>query len=447
MIRRAALGGLVGALVLTMARAAGANGRYPQAGQLVVDPVNRDHWVARATFGILATNDAGRTWSWTCEDAVGYGNFEDPAIAVTANGSTVAAFSAGLSVSHDDGCSWNVPINLGFAIDVTVQPSDPRQALALTLASTDAGRVVALLGTSDDGATFNIVGSPIPGDFVGQTVEVAPSAPGRVYAGGNVQVKSAEGGPTSVLPGIERSDDGGQTWTRLLPELPGAFSVFIGAVDPSNPDVVYARVSGTSSGRLFLSRDGGATFTTILSAPGDLLGLALSRDGTMVAAGGPDAGIYLASTSDMVFRQVNTIGCYCLAWDEHRLLTCAKQGLAPFSVGASDDLGLTFHAAMRLSDIEPLACEAGTTGAVCSSQWPSIAALIQPDGGTISVSDGSNPVNGESPSSNCGCRLRPAKGRPFFSILALMGLVGYRRCKSKRRFRSRFKASASRLRR
>ena len=36
-----------------------ANGRFPLANQLVVDPTNPDHMVARATFGILDTHDNG----------------------------------------------------------------------------------------------------------------------------------------------------------------------------------------------------------------------------------------------------------------------------------------------------------------------------------------------------------------------------------------------------
>src|SRR5258706_6849694 len=69
-------------------RTAQANGRYPLANQLVVDPGAPDHLVARTTFGLLSSHDTGKSWTWICEDALGaLDNSEDPAIAVTADGS------------------------------------------------------------------------------------------------------------------------------------------------------------------------------------------------------------------------------------------------------------------------------------------------------------------------------------------------------------------------
>src|SRR5687768_951087 len=49
-----------------------ANGRYPLADQIVVDPGNPEHVVARATFGLLDSSDGGKTFRWICERAVGY---------------------------------------------------------------------------------------------------------------------------------------------------------------------------------------------------------------------------------------------------------------------------------------------------------------------------------------------------------------------------------------
>ena len=43
-----------------------ANGRFPGASQLVVDPSNDQRIVVRATFGVLQTTDRGATWRWVC---------------------------------------------------------------------------------------------------------------------------------------------------------------------------------------------------------------------------------------------------------------------------------------------------------------------------------------------------------------------------------------------
>ena len=49
-----------------------ANGRFPAAGQIAVDPSDPSHLVVRTTYGLTVTNDHGAHWSWVCEAAVGY---------------------------------------------------------------------------------------------------------------------------------------------------------------------------------------------------------------------------------------------------------------------------------------------------------------------------------------------------------------------------------------
>jgi len=98
-----------------------ANGRYPTAGQLVPDPVNPRHMVARTTFGMLDTFDGGATWTWICEAAVGYFSTEDPSIGVCSNGSTVAA--------------WG-----GDPATVYVRAQDPAVTMGQVLVTSDAGK-------------------------------------------------------------------------------------------------------------------------------------------------------------------------------------------------------------------------------------------------------------------------------------------------------------------
>jgi hypothetical protein len=66
------------------------------AGQLVVDPADDAHIVARTTYGVIVSRDRGATWRWVCESAVGYTGSFDPAIA-----SPPGAVLAGVP-SHDD---------------------------------------------------------------------------------------------------------------------------------------------------------------------------------------------------------------------------------------------------------------------------------------------------------------------------------------------------------
>ena len=126
---RAIAVGALTALLFAAPQAARANGRYPLANQLVIDPGDPGHLVVRTTFGILESHDSGVTFGWICETLIGsLGSTEDPAIAVTAGGTTLAASSVGLSTSADGGCSWRAAPGLAdgrFGIDVAVVLSIP----------------------------------------------------------------------------------------------------------------------------------------------------------------------------------------------------------------------------------------------------------------------------------------------------------------------------------
>ena len=290
-------------------QSARGNSRYPLAGQVVISPGNASTIVARSTFGMLSSSDAGKSWTWVCESAIGYFGVEDPPIAVTGDGTTLVASTIGISVSHDGGCSWRTNPGLTearFGVDVTVQPAHPEQAFALISGRVDGSYLVWLARSDDNGATFTEIEPPLPRDFVATTVEVAPTNPLRVYVSGKI---------TSTQQGaIQRSDDGGLTWTASLLDVHGSPSIYIGAVDPLDADVIYIRTLSDVASRVIASRDAGATWKDVWSAPGDVPGMALSADGSTMALGGPMAGINIASTADWAFRQTSKVGTYCLSW-------------------------------------------------------------------------------------------------------------------------------------
>src|SRR6266540_1946728 len=85
--------------------AAFANGRYPAANLLAFDPVDRDHIVLAATFGLLESRDGAKTFRWSCESVLGVAGQQDLMIAITSAGATVAAKYDGV-VRTSDGCTF-----------------------------------------------------------------------------------------------------------------------------------------------------------------------------------------------------------------------------------------------------------------------------------------------------------------------------------------------------
>jgi photosystem II stability/assembly factor-like uncharacterized protein len=408
-------------LALIVTAPARANGRYPLADQIAVDPRNPAHVVARATFGLLDSDDGGQSFRWICERAVGYFGVEDPPIAVTADGSTVVASSKGISVSSDGGCSWiRNPGLTGtwFGVDVTVVPARPHEALALVSSFTDGAYTASILKTINDGVTWNQVVPSLGASFLATTLEVAPSDPDRVYVSGKV----LPGGSAAML----RSDDGGRTWTRSSLEISGAYSIFIGAVDPQNPDVVYLRTHADDIGRVALTSDGAATWREIWQAPTDVSGFALSPDGVTVAVGGSSVGVSVASTVDYAFRKTSNVGAYCLTFWGDKLLVCTKEAIDNFSLGISDDLGEHFAPLLRLGEVLPRACAADTSASICAPEWSDIATTIGADAGKHPADAGPTGGDDRATVRGCGCMLgarrRPGARGDFLLIgVALVG--------------------------
>ena len=249
-----------------------ANGRFPIADQLVIDPADPSHIVLRTTYGILGSTDAGANFTWMCEVAVGYGGAQDPAMGILADGTILAGIFEGLAVSHDRRCSWAFvgdPLKDEYVIDVSVHRDDPSRAVAITSTGSPNGFHVILAETSDNGVTWTQAGTPILSDMIALTVDVAPSNSNRIYASGIVG--------KAYAPAIERSDDRGKTWKRTYFEATYAKDTpYIAAVDPTNPDRVYVRMGSASVDRLLLSNDGAATWTEVYASIDDLLGFALS---------------------------------------------------------------------------------------------------------------------------------------------------------------------------
>lgn len=372
---RASIASLAVAAALAMPGAALANGRYPAAGQIVFDPSNPNRMIVRATYGILQSLDGGKSFFWICEGAVGYGGFEDPMMGVTADGTALAGIFEGLSVSRDQGCQWDFAgggLEKRYAIDLTIDKMSPADVVVLISNSTGPQTFLTQVWHSADNATsFTQSGVDMPADFLGLTLDPAPSDPSRIYVSGRL------GAPD--YPGVlEVTSDGGQTWMQVA--IPGADDThlpYVGAVDPLDRDKMYVRLDADPSDSVVVTENGGMSFASIFQSQDQLLGFALSPDGTKLAVGGPVDGLWIAPTDTYTFTKVNDLGVKCLTWTADGLYACADEFVDGFTAGVSKDEGASFTAIMHLQNLCPLTCPSGTSvTSECPAQWGAVALTL-----------------------------------------------------------------------
>jgi hypothetical protein len=187
----------------------------------------------------------------------------------------------------------------GFGINsgssITLDPNDPTGntlyvGTGEANASGDSAAGVGLYKSTDGGDTWTgpLGASVFAGRAIG-TIAVAAGAPNVLYVGtarGVLGVSSVSGGAISLIPGaaawgLYKSIDGGASWTFLHNGAPTAAAcdtvaeataggspcsvrgVRRVALDPSNPNVVYA---GSFGRGVWRSVDAGATWTVLKPA-------------------------------------------------------------------------------------------------------------------------------------------------------------------------------------
>ncbi|MBL9028280.1 MAG: hypothetical protein JNL21_39175 [Myxococcales bacterium] len=413
-----------------------ANGRFPNADHLVVDPGNPDHIVVRATFGLVQSFDAGASWTWICEPAVGYGGTDDPAIAVTGLGHLLVGIRDGVATSTDAGCSFAVDGSALAAlrvVDLAVEPLDPAAAVGISGDDADGNPRIVVAETLDDGLSWTALGPDLDTDLFPQTIDAAPSMRERIYVSAVAGVDAA--------PVIERSSDRGATWTRVAVDIPGAERTFISAISPVDPDRIYLRVPGEGTDRLFVSDDAAETWTEILSLEGEMLGFGLSPDGEKVAVGLKQGGVYLASTSDHRFVRTGESGVRCLTWAQAGLYACGNQAQDGFTVGLSTDEGASFTPLYDLLEIGLSSCPAGTDTAVaCPPLFEELLDQLGGSGGSgaggaTAATVSSASTGGATPEEagdGCSCRSASRTSDAPLGLVALAGLLMVFRSRNKR---------------
>ena len=242
--------------------------------------------------------------------------------------------------------------------------------------------------------------------------------------------------------------DGGQNWAQYPFALDTTTETapFLGAVDPKNPDRVYARTGGKTiidypdggvappPSRLFVSDDGGKTWKPVLTAPDQLQGFALSPDGATVYAGSVRLGVMRANSVDLVFAQTSKIHTQCLRATANELWACSDD-VSGFVVGVSTDQGMTFDPRLHLAGLRaPLKCSQSSDTAICIQYFDPLCSLLGGCASTPTSDAGPTkpPTTPTPASSSCGCTTSPATSALGAGLLTL-GVVAMTLRRRKRR--------------
>ena len=451
--RRAAFGVsfALSIFLATIADHARANGRFPAATQLAVSPTDSTLLALRTTFGVLISHDAGGTWGWVCEHAVGYGDagVEDPTLAMFPS-AMMAGIAEGIAVSRDDGCGWSLTSNAPI-VDVAVRPNAPLGALALTSRYPPAN-APAVLETIDEGAHWIQKGVALAADHVFETVDVSVSDTHRIYLSGS-RAQTLGDGAIAPLGFLLVSFDDGAHYAEHAIDLDPATETapFIAAIDPANAARVYLRIKGSMGSRIVVTDDAGATFRTVFKGQGELLGFALSEAGDKVYVGGPLDGISMATRDSLVFVKKSDAELQCLTRIGNSLYACMSDphAFADQLVATSIDDGVTFVPKFHLACLEgALACPSSSAAASCAADFAQVQALLAPlscdpgdaqspvDSGDSHAPslDASSPIEPDastpiasprvaSPSSACGCTLSDLRGSRAMSAFVMISLI------------------------
>jgi photosystem II stability/assembly factor-like uncharacterized protein len=234
------------------------------------------------------------------------------------------ATGGGLWKTVDGGTSWK-PVT-DKALDtssvgaVAVAPSAPDIVYAGMGETQLRGNIIqgdGVYKSADGGKTWTHVGLDATRAIA--RIRIHPKNPDRVYV-------AALGDPYAETDdrGIFRSDDGGKSWKKVLFRDRRTGGVDL-ALDPNNPDVIYAALweafrtphslsSGGPGSGLFKSTDGGSTWTEISRHPGLPAGV-LGKIGVSVSGAdshrvyaiveAQEGGVFVSDDSGATWKRIN----------------------------------------------------------------------------------------------------------------------------------------------
>jgi MYXO-CTERM domain-containing protein len=398
-----------------------AHAHGPPESLSVTIGVDEKDLVVGTSFGVLRSDDGGESWTWLCENAVGYSDLEIiPRWVWLDDGTLAATTTDGISTSRDGGCTWSHPSETtgNFAGDIQKHPSEPGTVIA-TLRNMTEG-TTAIVRSTDGAATFPEVLYSATGRYV-TTVSYAPSDPQQIYA--------AAISATGELAWVLHSPDAGATWTEYS-FVPRVTFVRILGIDPVDPSIVY--VAGSDPDATYRSTDSGETFDEVRS--GFAQAFVTSADGQRVWISDFSDGLFKSEDRGLTFSPVEGAPhAKCLTRRGNTIYACGNSVDRGENVLSRTEDGTTFAPVMEtFGEMDmALSCPAGTVAndePLCAAYFPTILCSY---GGIGEDCQGMIPTN-----DGCGCSAPGSTAPGLFSLLILAGWALYQR-RGRRQPRSR----------
>ena len=229
-----------------------------------------------ADFGVVfKSSDAGDTWTSIPLSTNPWSFAGDPRDASIVDAG-MDYLTSSVDKTSDGGASWSSGSSLvGTIVSLALDPSNSDVVYAGTDTSSFPGSPSAVLARSQDGGgTWSQL---VPGSIESvSAIAIDPADPSKLYIGLAARYLEAE-------RGIRRSEDGGITFSREVDGLRHDANVWSLVIDPANPSTLYA---GTDSG-VYRSRDSGSHWAAVgqILSGSRIYSLVISPDGRRIHAG------------------------------------------------------------------------------------------------------------------------------------------------------------------
>ena len=189
----------------------------PRVTGIAIDPADAQSiWVGLEVDGLRHSADGGDTWATVNHGAIPNPDIHNVAVTAGPPRTVVVLVNNDVYTSTDNGDSWDcVGVRESFEMKyprgVNVQPGNPN-VIFMTMGDTTPGTTGAVLRSKDTGKTWETLTLPVEPNTAMWVVNAQPSNPQIILAG-------------SRYGYLYRSDDGGDSWSKLKREFSEISSV------------------------------------------------------------------------------------------------------------------------------------------------------------------------------------------------------------------------------